>query len=383
MPYRWVDRRGGRVSGLRGDRRDVLAARLPPADDAGDRVVAHRHLQRHDDRLSRDGGRQRRLGRLRRPIRARARSRSSGAVLLAVGLALASGARAVAVPARLRAAGRASPRRRSCADDGDGDGLVRHPSQPCRVAGFGRHGHGADDHVALRRLADLAVTTGARRYLSSPVWSLALMIPAALLVRRAAGARQPPRPPTPAGGAGDDAWRGFALAAVHHSAARPISAAARPIPVRSSIPSATRCPAAFRPIAAVSIYSVEGLAGMGGRIGVRPRSATSSAPSVARRRAAGAGAGRAGLFLRCASSAGSTRWRRSSVHLCRGHAALRRDGAREFPAAHDGHRDRGTGMAGQPGHGAGAAARRLDLRRLRQLWRALSSSRSGSASARR
>ena len=33
--------------------------------------------------------------------------------------------------------------------------LVRYPSQPCRVAGLGRHGHGADDHVAARRLAGL------------------------------------------------------------------------------------------------------------------------------------------------------------------------------------------------------------------------------------
>ncbi len=33
--------------------------------------------------------------------------------------------------------------------------LVRHPSQPRGVAGVGRHGHGADDDVAARRLADL------------------------------------------------------------------------------------------------------------------------------------------------------------------------------------------------------------------------------------
>ena len=33
--------------------------------------------------------------------------------------------------------------------------LVRYPSQPCGVAGLGRHGHGADDHVAARGLAGL------------------------------------------------------------------------------------------------------------------------------------------------------------------------------------------------------------------------------------
>jgi len=42
------------------------------------------------------------------------------------------------------------------ADDGVRHRLVRHPSQPGGVAGFGGYGHGADDHVAARRLAGLA-----------------------------------------------------------------------------------------------------------------------------------------------------------------------------------------------------------------------------------
>ena len=57
------------------------------------------------------------------------------------------------------------------ADDGDRHRLVRHPSQPRGVAGVGRHGHGADDDVAARRLAGLAITTGEPRCRSWP-WSL-------------------------------------------------------------------------------------------------------------------------------------------------------------------------------------------------------------------
>ncbi len=63
-------RRGGRAARLRRHRRDVFAAGLPHADDGGDGLEPHRRLQRHDDRLSGDGGRQRRLGRVRRPLRA-------------------------------------------------------------------------------------------------------------------------------------------------------------------------------------------------------------------------------------------------------------------------------------------------------------------------
>ena len=80
----------------------------------------------------------------------------TGSVVLAASLALASQATSLApVPARLRPAGRRRDRRDLRADDGLRDRLVRHASQPCRLAGLGRHGHGADDHVAARRLAGL------------------------------------------------------------------------------------------------------------------------------------------------------------------------------------------------------------------------------------
>ena len=68
-----------------------------------------------------------------------------------------AGARAVAVPGRLRAAGRARRRGGAGAVDRGGDGLVRDAAQPRRLAGLGRHGHGADDDGAARRLARRAL----------------------------------------------------------------------------------------------------------------------------------------------------------------------------------------------------------------------------------
>ena len=60
------------------------------------------------------------------------------------------------VSARVRPLWSAAPRcGYLCADDGLRDGMVRHASQPRRLACLGRHGHGADDHVAPRGLAGL------------------------------------------------------------------------------------------------------------------------------------------------------------------------------------------------------------------------------------
>ena len=42
-------------------------------------------------------------------------------------------------------------------DDGLRDGLVRNPAQPGGLPRFCRHGHGADDHVAVGGLARLAL----------------------------------------------------------------------------------------------------------------------------------------------------------------------------------------------------------------------------------
>ena len=59
------------------------------------------------------------------------------------------------VPADLRPGRRRRDRRDLRADDGLRDRLVRHASQPCRVARLRRHGNGADDHVAIGGMARL------------------------------------------------------------------------------------------------------------------------------------------------------------------------------------------------------------------------------------
>ena len=80
----------------------------------------------------------------------------TGSIVLAASLALASRATsllAFQIMFGLMVGG--SIVRDLRADDGLRHRLVRHPSQPRGVAGVGRHGDGADDHVAARRVAGL------------------------------------------------------------------------------------------------------------------------------------------------------------------------------------------------------------------------------------
>ena len=78
----------------------------------------------------------------------------TGTIILVVSLALASQATSLVafqlIFGLLVGAQRGGHHR---ADDGLRHRLVRHASQPCRVARLGRHGHGADDHGALGRVA--------------------------------------------------------------------------------------------------------------------------------------------------------------------------------------------------------------------------------------
>ncbi len=155
--YRWVMVAAGRPAGLRRDRRDVRASRVPHPDVADDGMVAHRHFERDDDRLSRHGGRQHRLG-----FAGGSRRSAPGR---AYRLAAAGGEHragqpgdfAARIPAAVRAAGRHRSIRHFRADDGGRHGLVRNAAQPRGVAGVGGHGNGAADDVAVRRLADLAL----------------------------------------------------------------------------------------------------------------------------------------------------------------------------------------------------------------------------------
>ena len=80
----------------------------------------------------------------------------TGSVVLAASLALASQATSlVAFQLIFGLLVGGAMRRDLRADDGVRHRLVRHASQPCRVARLGRHGHGADDDVAARGLAGL------------------------------------------------------------------------------------------------------------------------------------------------------------------------------------------------------------------------------------
>ena len=268
-----------------------------------------------------------------------------GSVILAASLALASRATSlVAVPAHLRPARRRRDGRDLRADDGLRHRLVRHASQPCRVARLGRHGHGADDHVALGgvarlhpRLADLAADH--RR-------------PG----RRADDPGGAPGPP-PAG-----ARQADAPAPRRRTSRNPPCRSAQAMrspqfiillltnffccathsgPIFHTVSYAISC--GIPMIAAVSIYSVEGLAGMGGRIAFGILGDRFGAKRVLVVGPAAAGVRRAGLCLRARAWRVLRRGGAVRLHLCRRHAALRRARARELPAADDGHRHRRHG----------------------------------------
>ena len=190
----------------------------------------------------------------------------TGAIVLALSLALASpGDVAARVSAHLRPARRRERGGDHRADDGLRHRLVRHASQPCGVARLRRHGHGADDHVALGRVARLDHDWRTTLQILAALPRL-LMIPAALLVRRPpalVGAGAAPRGEPHSGMSVGEALRSpqfvvlvltnFFCCATHSG------------PIFHTVSYAQTCGIPL--VAAVSIYSVEGLAGMGGRIG--------------------------------------------------------------------------------------------------------------------
>ena len=120
-------------------------------------------------------------------------------------------------------------------------------------------------------------------------------------------------------------------------------------------------------IAAVTIYSVEGLAGMGGRIAFGLLGDRFGAKRVLVAGLLAQAFGALGLRLRARAFRVLCRGGAVRLHLCRHHAALCGAGAREFSAEDDGHRDRRNGDGRQPWHGDRADRRRSDLRYLRQL----------------
>ena len=189
----------------------------------------------------------------------------AGSVILSASLALASRASSLIefqlVFGLLVGAGRGRHHR---ADDGLRDRLVRHASQPRRLACLGGHGHGADDHVASRRLARLGLWLEDRAS------------------RRGRCRRGPDDPDVAAGPPRAGARSRPALPARDASPAMTVAQALRSPPfvvlvltnffccathsgpIFHTVSYAVSCGIPL--IAAVSIYSVEGLAGMGGRI---------------------------------------------------------------------------------------------------------------------
>ena len=79
----------------------------------------------------------------------------TGSIVLAASLLLASRASSLTAFQLIFGDGRRLDRRDLCACHGYRHRLVRYASQPCGLAGFGRNGDGAHDHVAARRMADL------------------------------------------------------------------------------------------------------------------------------------------------------------------------------------------------------------------------------------
>jgi MFS family permease len=192
----------------------------------------------------------------------------TGSIVLAESLALASRAPSLlSFSNHVRADGRRRNGRDLRADDGVRHRLVRHASQSCRLAGFGRHGNGA---MIMSPLAAWLVSNHDWRT-SMRVLALvvaAIMIPISLLVRRPPALESVNGAPS-----GDDAppadmsigqavrspqfiillAKNFLCCATHSG------------PIIHTVSYAVTC--GIPMMAAVTIYSVEGLAGMGGRIG--------------------------------------------------------------------------------------------------------------------
>ena len=149
------DRRSRRPARLRGDRRHVFAAGFSSAHLAGYRVVGQRRLDRHDDRFHRHGPRQHGVGKYCRPLRAPPGRADRLNCPRRKPCPDEPGDIAHCVPAHLRSSCRRCDGGNLCADDRLRDRLVRHASQPCGLACFRRHGHGADDHGSIGGMARL------------------------------------------------------------------------------------------------------------------------------------------------------------------------------------------------------------------------------------
>ena len=197
-----------------------------------------------------------------------------------------------------------------------------------------------------------------------------IMIPVSLLVRRAPALAGGPSAPS-----GDSAQADMTLAQALRSPQFIIllltnffCCATHSGPIIHTVSYAISCGIPL--IAAVTIYSVEGLAGLGGRIAFGLMGDRFGAKRVLV----------LGLLAQAFGALGYVFVRELAAFytvaalfgfIYRHHAALCLARPREFSAANDGHRDRRHRHGRQPRHGDGSAGRRSDLRHLRQLRLAL------------
>ena len=160
----------------------------------------------------------------------------TGSIILAVSLALASQATSLlAFQLDLRTSRGRERGGHHRADDGLRHRLVRHPSQPCRVARLGGHGHGAHDHGAPGRVArfnpELANhARDPRRDRRSP------HDPGGASGAQAAGARQRQRRVGGRAAIRHVRRRGVALAAIRRARAHQLLLLRHPFRARSFIP---------------------------------------------------------------------------------------------------------------------------------------------------
>src|SRR5882672_10855100 len=248
-----------RLHDLHRHRRDVLARGVPAADHRVDRLVDDGGVDRHDAQLPRDGCGRLRLGRVERPHRPATRGpRGRGAPGLRP-LPREPCADRAPVPAQLRPAGRHRRRQLLLADDRRRHGLDQRAPRPRRVAGLGRRRCRADDHVAVRSMAHHADGLAGRA---------ARHRGARLGDARSGGAFR-----APASAVGPTAAEGprTSLRDAFFSAPFVVLAltffaccAAHAGPIFHTVTYAMTC--GIAPLAAVTVYSVEGLAGLGGRL---------------------------------------------------------------------------------------------------------------------
>ena len=217
------------------------------------------------------------------------------------------------------------------ADDGVRHRLVRHASQPCGVARVRRHGDGADDHVAAGGVARLDLRLAnldadhRRRCRGRDDPGLASGAPSA-------GPRKRRRAWPSAGGADAAMSVGQALKSPQFIIlllTNFFCCATHSGPIIHTVNYAVSCGIPL--IAAVSIYSVEGFAGLGGRIAFGLLGDRFGAKQVLVLACWHRRSGRSDTLV--ARDLGDVLRGRSRVrlHLCRHHAALcRRSRARTF-----------------------------------------------------